>query len=237
MESKTFPKRKWLCIKWPQTIALSLSFLTDFYLVLCSQVASTAKVSKTDSMRLHEGPELAGPSPWFFTDESRFTQSTWQPWTSGDNAGNLMLIVTSSSMTGLTVGQWWPGEAHHGSSWCRTMDNAWPQLSRVCRQVLDDENIHAIDWLSLAHWAPSYGTLLIGASGAGEYHHRLSRNSLTHQEYAQIVVGSAYRHMGFIHTTESHYDCHYTIQAIVIIHCDFESSPQWVNNFGFHWPL
>ena len=97
---------------------------------------------------------------------------------SGDKVVNLMLPVTSSSMTGLTVGQCWPGEAHQGSSWCRTMDSAWPQLSRVCRQFLDEEDIHAIDWPSLAHWPPTYGMILIGATGSAKYHHRLSRNSL-----------------------------------------------------------
>ena len=39
--------------------------------------------------------------------------STWDMKESGDVVANVILPVTSSSMNGLAVGQWWCGEAYH----------------------------------------------------------------------------------------------------------------------------
>ena len=106
------------------------------------QAAGAHVFDQTVKNRLHEGgmkhrPPLVGPVPntvtaqhyaarlafarehqnwpvchWcpvLFTDESRFTLSTCE---SGDAVVNVMLLITSSSMTRLVVGQWWSGEAN-----------------------------------------------------------------------------------------------------------------------------
>ncbi len=72
----------------------------------------------------HRGPRLAFAierqnwqvhhwHPVLFTDESRFTLSTCDRHEgSGEAVENVMLPVTSFSMTGLVVGQWWSGELY-----------------------------------------------------------------------------------------------------------------------------
>ena len=68
---------------------------------------------------IHErSPELAGPplAPVLFTDESRFTHVTGVK-EFGENVGTVMLPVTSSTMTCLSVGQWWSGEACPWRGW------------------------------------------------------------------------------------------------------------------------
>ena len=51
-KARQTPKRKLFCMWWPQTVDLSLSFLTDSYLVLCSANVLVT----TSSMRLYIQP-------------------------------------------------------------------------------------------------------------------------------------------------------------------------------------
>ena len=76
---------------------------------VCSSGTCTHSPAPCNSVGIcQRTPELAV----LFTVESMFTISTWQTWKSGDAVGNVMLPATSSSMTGLAVGQWWSGEAY-----------------------------------------------------------------------------------------------------------------------------
>lgn len=104
--------------------------------------------------------------------------STWALVTgvkgSGDAVENVMLPLTSFSMTGLVVAQWWSGEAYlwkdaQTSTGYATApwlllgirmkssdplsdptlvhDNARSLVAEVCRQFLVDEGLDTIDWL------------------------------------------------------------------------------------------
>ena len=89
------PKREWSCMCWPQTVALSLSFLTHSSLVLCSasvlvntgslswylqhnQVGSSihAVARRFAITREHQNSQVRDWCPILFSDESRFTLST-----------------------------------------------------------------------------------------------------------------------------------------------------------------
>lgn len=59
----------------------------------------------------------------------------------------------------------------------------------------------------------------------------------SHQEQAQVLSR--------VHTSmQGPFTLHYELELQPVIEmfyfnfrCDFESSPQWVNDFGFHWPF
>ena len=63
------PTREWFCIWWTQTIALSLSFLTDSYLVLCS--ASAIAITGRSSIHV---VTVEGCQPCSRTDIYTFVQ-------------------------------------------------------------------------------------------------------------------------------------------------------------------
>ena len=110
---------------------------------------------------------------------------------------------------------------------------------------------------------PTYGMLCIGASDTTKYSHRLSRSSLMPWSRSgrssprtpsadspgacPDAVGSAYRHVGTLHTTEPHYECRDKIHATwiglqFIFIALFSSviflfSHEWVGNFVFHCAL
>ena len=90
------PKKEWSCMCWPQTVALSLSFLTHSSLVLCSasvlvntgslswylqhnQVGSSihAVARRFAIAREHQNSQVRDWCPILFTDEQVHTEHMW----------------------------------------------------------------------------------------------------------------------------------------------------------------
>ena len=141
------------------------------------------KLSETDSMSHDPAARLAfarkhrnrSPHRWEQVHTKHTGVKEYR-----DTITNIMLPVTSSSMTGLAVGQFGLGRLILGGSqssmsdrcyvpgrnpyagvvspgFLLVQDNVRPNVARVCRQFLDDEGIDAIDWPSRSldlNWAP-----------------------------------------------------------------------------------
>ena len=113
-----------------------------------------------------------------------------------------------------------------GPGFLLVQDSARPHVARVCRQFLDDEGIDATDWPSrspepesdwetLARYVTVHLPPPSGATGCPEAHWCPDPGlggdpprtpSTISSGACPDVVGSAYRHVGAIHTTEPHND-------------------------------